>query len=193
MARKSRSARMEPGEHFTKLIRTTMETPAWRALSPTAQALYPWLKLEWRGPQANNNGRIRLSVRQAEERLGVTRRPAIAALHDLQAKGFLHQTEAACLGTEGMARGPAFEITELLMPGQDRPRALFKEWQDGADYPVPRPAQPSRRKQKPGDEKAPEPVTNSHRKRASAVTKGHRRGDECAPQMARSDLIHGDE
>lgn len=193
MARKSRSSRTEPGEHFTKLIRTTMETPAWRALSPTAQALYPWLKLEWRGPQANNNGRIRLSVRQAEERLGVTRRPACTALHELQAKGFLYQTEAACLGTEGLARGPSFEITELLMPGQDRPRALFKEWREGADYPVPRPAQPSRKKQKPGDEKAPAPVTNSHRKRVGAVTNSHRRGDEKAPQTAHSDPLRGDE
>ena len=58
-------------EHFTKLVRNTMETPAWRALRPTAQALYPWLKLEWRGPQNNNNGNIRLSVRQAADRLGV--------------------------------------------------------------------------------------------------------------------------
>ncbi len=57
-------------EHFTKMIRTTMETPAWRALSPTAQALYPWLKFEWRGPQANNNGKLSLPVREAAKRLG---------------------------------------------------------------------------------------------------------------------------
>ena len=43
-------------EHFTKLVRNMMETPAWRALSPMAQALYPWLRLEWRGVNFNNNG-----------------------------------------------------------------------------------------------------------------------------------------
>ena len=58
-------------EHFAQMIRTTMEAPAWRALSTTAQALYPWIKLEWRGPKANNNGKIRLSVRDAARRLGV--------------------------------------------------------------------------------------------------------------------------
>ena len=63
MARKPKT-RSET-EHFTKLIRVTMETPAWRALSSTAQALYPWLKLEWRGPQNNNNGRISLAVSTA--------------------------------------------------------------------------------------------------------------------------------
>ncbi len=39
-----------------------MQMPAWRALPATAQALYPWLKLEWHGPRANNNGKISLSV-----------------------------------------------------------------------------------------------------------------------------------
>jgi hypothetical protein len=34
------------GEHFAPMIRNTMNTEAWRALSPCAQALYPWLKLE---------------------------------------------------------------------------------------------------------------------------------------------------
>lgn len=38
------------GEHCTKMIRNVMETPAWRALSPTAQSLYLWIKLEWKGP-----------------------------------------------------------------------------------------------------------------------------------------------
>jgi len=52
--RKGRSA--SGGEHWTKLIRTTMEEPAYSALSTAAQALYPWLKLEWHGPDANNNG-----------------------------------------------------------------------------------------------------------------------------------------
>ena len=59
-------------EHFAQMIRNTMSTEAWRALSPCAQALYPWLKLEWHGPRSNNNGRISLSVRQAAERMGVS-------------------------------------------------------------------------------------------------------------------------
>lgn len=125
-------------EHFTKLVRNTMETPAWRALSPTAQALYPWLKLEWRGPQNNNNGKIRLSVRQAADRLGVGINTAARAFHDLQAKGFLVVTEHARLGVEGQATCPAYELTEITLPHGDKRdgRKLFKDWKEGADYPV---------------------------------------------------------
>ncbi|WP_417729124.1 hypothetical protein [Roseovarius sp.] len=125
-------------EHFTKLVRNTMETPAWRALSPVAQALYPWLKLEWRGPQSNNNGKIRLSVRQAADRLGVGINTAARAFHDLQAKGFIVVTEHARLGIEGQATSPAFEITEIALPYSDKTagRRLFRDWQEGADYPL---------------------------------------------------------
>lgn len=125
-------------EHFTKLVRNTMECAAWRALSPTAQALYPWLKLEWRGPQHNNNGRIRLSVRQAADRLGVGVNTASRAFHDLQSKGFLVVTEHARLGIKGQATSPAFELTELPLPSAEKPtgRKLFKEWSEGADFPI---------------------------------------------------------
>ncbi|SFU06856.1 hypothetical protein SAMN05216236_12313 [Sedimentitalea nanhaiensis] len=125
-------------EHFTKMIRATMETSAWRALNPTAQALYPWLKLEWRGPQSNNNGRIRLSVRQAAQRLGVGINTAARAFQDLQAKGFLVVTLPARLGVSGAATCPCYEITEIALPHgtANTGRRLFKEWQAGADYPV---------------------------------------------------------
>ncbi|MGB3455982.1 MAG: hypothetical protein WBA35_06440, partial [Litorimonas sp.] len=42
-----------------------MQTPAWRALPTSSQALYVWIKHEWRGKKFNNNGKLRLSVRQA--------------------------------------------------------------------------------------------------------------------------------
>lgn len=70
-------------EHLTKLIRPTMETPAWRALSTCAQALYHWLKLEWRGLEYNNNGRISLAVSTAARGLGVKPDTAARAFHDL--------------------------------------------------------------------------------------------------------------
>ena len=125
-------------EHYTKLVRNMMQTPAWRALSPTAQALYPWLKLEWRGPQNNNNGKIRLSVRQAADRLGVSINTAARAFHDLQAKGFIVVTEHARLGVKGQATCPAFELTEIALPHSDKRdgRKLYKDWTEGADCPV---------------------------------------------------------
>lgn len=134
----NRTGRDERAEHWTKMLRPTMEEPAWRALSTTAQALYPWLKLEWKGPSANNNGAIRLSVRQAAARLGVGPDTAARAFHDLQAKGFLVLREPAHLGMAGLAKSPAFELTELEMPqaphhGGTR---LYREWREGQDFPV---------------------------------------------------------
>lgn len=135
--KQSRQGRASAGEHWTKLIRHTMEEPAWRALSSTAQALYPWLKFEWRGPDANNNGKLRLSVRQAAARLGVRPDTAAEAFRDLQRKGFIVQTEHASLGVEGAAKAPAYEITELKMPGAERDgRKLYRDWQPGKDFPV---------------------------------------------------------
>ena len=76
MARRKKYA-SKGAEHFARLTRRMMETPAWKALSPTAQALYPWLKFEFKGPKFNNNGKINLSVRQAAERLESQRIPLL--------------------------------------------------------------------------------------------------------------------
>ena len=127
------------GEHYTKIIRHTSEEPAWRALGSSAQAAYPWFKLEWRGPDANNNGKIRLSARQLGKCMGVRPDTAAEAIRQLQRKGFLFQTEAARLGVDGAAKSPAFEITELKLPGTDKSqdgRKLYRQWRPGHDFPV---------------------------------------------------------
>lgn len=124
-------------ERFTTMIRNTMLTPAWRALSPCAMALYPWLRMEWRGPKANNNGKISLSVRQAADRLGIGVNTAARAFHELQAKGFIVVKRHACLGVKGQGTSPEFELTEIAMPGDgNRARKLFLDWREGADFPV---------------------------------------------------------
>ncbi len=124
--------------HFTMMVRSVMESPAWRALSPVAQALYPWLRLEWHGAKANNNGKIRFSVRQAAQAMGVARATAAKGFHDLQAKGFLVITEAAVLGREGQAKSPAFEVTEIAVNPAPAGSRLFLTWQPGHDCPVQR-------------------------------------------------------
>jgi hypothetical protein len=125
-------------DHFTKMIRVTMETSAWRALSSTAQALYPWLKLEWRGPANNNNGRISLAVSTAARLLGVKPDTAARAFRDLQAKGFLVMTKPACLGIGGAAAAPWFELTEIALPHAEKPegRKLYREWREDKDFTV---------------------------------------------------------
>ena len=128
----------ERHEHWTKMLRSTMEAPAWAALSTTAQALYPWLKFEWKGPKANNNGKISLPVRVAADRLGCNAKTAARAFHDLQAKGFLLLTQHGRMGTEGKGAAPTYEITELALPGQDdhSGKKLYLHWEKGHDYAV---------------------------------------------------------
>lgn len=124
-------------EKWTKLLLATQEEPAWRALSFAAQALYPWLKFEWRGADANNNGKIRLSVRQAADKMGCRPDTAAQAFHDLQRKGFIAQTESACLGTEGKAKSPSYELTEIKMPGAEGDgRKLYRQWKPDQEFPV---------------------------------------------------------
>ena len=125
-------------EHFTKMVRTTMETTAWRSLSTAAQSLYVWLKLEWHGSSFNNNGKIRLSVRQAAFKIGISINTAARAFHELQAKGFIVVTKHARLGIKGQATSPTFELTELALPhgASTTGRRLYQEWKPDADYPV---------------------------------------------------------
>lgn len=125
-------------EHFFKMERRFLENPSWRALSSAGQSVYLFIRLEWRGPHANNNGKIRLSVRQAAEKTGLGLNTAARAFHDLQAKGFIHVVELGALGCSGEARGPSYEITELPMPNGNMPtgRRLFERWRKGNDFPV---------------------------------------------------------
>lgn len=132
----NKTGRSEKGEHWTKMVRSTMETSAWKALSTVAQALYPWLKLEWRGALANNNGAISLSVSQAAACLGVKPDTAAKAFHDLQAKGFLVLTQEARLGVAGAAKGSTYEITEIGTRAESRPRCLYLEWSSVREFPV---------------------------------------------------------
>lgn len=132
-------------EHYTKVFRSTVDTPAFRALSTTAQALYPFIKLEWKGPQSNNNGRISLSYRQAADALGVKSLETVGkAFRELQAKGFIVAHEIAHLGVDGRGKSFKWEVTEFDMPVFDEARGrrhtpgtkLFKRWRPGHDFEV---------------------------------------------------------
>lgn len=134
-------------DHYTKMVRQTMECPAWRALSPKAQALYPWLKLEWRGPKSNNNGKISLSVSQAAQRLGINTKTAAIAFQELQAKGFIKNMQAARLGINGHGKSHIYLITELSRGGmkEERPLKSYLSWREGCDFPVVKVSAPAKK------------------------------------------------
>jgi hypothetical protein len=123
-------------ERYTKMISVTMDTPAWRALSCTAQALYPVLKFEYKGENYCNNGEIKLSTRQAAYALGVGVDTAARAFRDLQAKGFIVMTNPGCLGIAGKGVSPSYELTELGTKTDSRPRKLYKQWDFKCEFPV---------------------------------------------------------
>jgi Helix-turn-helix domain len=128
----------ERSEHFTQMYRNMMETLAWRSLSTTAQAIYPWLKLEWRGKEHNNNGRLCISYRTLCEKSGIGSKTTVTkAFAELQAKGFVIVTSLAHLGSEGTGRGHLFELTEQPPQGERIvAKRLFERWTPGNDFPV---------------------------------------------------------
>lgn len=129
--RKGRTAH----EHGTFIQRRLLLTPAWRALSPKAQMIYIWLRLEWKGAKYNNNGSIRLSYRQAADRVGIGVNTAMKGFQELQAKGFIVVTRKGALGLEGHARGPTYELTEISTPIRSA-KLLYSSWTPGNDFPV---------------------------------------------------------
>ena len=131
-----KTGRTNSGDKWIKWFLCTMQTPAWRALSPYAQRLYPWLRMEWDGPKSNNNGSIKLSVKQAAKCLGCNRETARRAFLDLQAKGFLVVTRRAALGSHGEARSHLYEITEIGTVILPKPRNLYRDWKPGHDFEV---------------------------------------------------------
>ena len=113
---------------FTVIPVKTIDTPAWRELPVKFQALYVWVRLDWKGSKNNNNGKIALSCRQAAQKMGVSLNTAASAFRELQAKGFIFVTKSSWLGVEGKAKLQLYEITELALPGSRGGRHLYASW-----------------------------------------------------------------
>lgn len=152
-------------EKFTTMFLATMRSDAWRALSPTAQALYVWLKLEWNGPKNNNNGKLFLSARDSAKKMGVSPNTAAKAQRELQAKGFIEVLVPSQLGVAGKGTAHVYRLTEVGMPrdGQyqtpcglkhlrERPSREYGKWKRGHDFPIVR----------GGNSHAKKPKANEH-------------------------------
>ena len=127
----------KPQGIYTAMLLTTMQTDAWQALSPVSQALFPWLRLEWRGAKFNNNGKLCLSYREAAKAMGISKPDTIGrAFKDLQAKGFVVVHKTASLGIEGNGYSFEYEITDLEMPGKKTATKQFVDWKPGQDFPI---------------------------------------------------------
>lgn len=114
---------------FVPMLIYVLDSPAFMALSPLAQALYLRLKRRC-GIRGARNGEVFYSVREAGEDLNVNKNTIAKAFHDLQGKGFLVPVQIGHLGMTGEGRATIWTMTEHTV---DR---LFLKWTPGADFPV---------------------------------------------------------
>ena len=135
MSRKKKKSYGDPQGKFAPVPLLLVDNDAYRALGSAAQALLIWFLLEWKGKYYNNNGKIMISVRQAAEKINVTRDTAAKAIRDLQAKGFIVVRKGGSLGIEGHGKCPEYEITSIATPTGPASHR-YKEWSEGGDFPV---------------------------------------------------------
>ena len=94
------------------LLKETISTPAWRAMSHGARSLYVALKLRY-SSNIKNNGRIYLSTRTAAQELGSNRDAIQRWFRELQFYGFIVMTDGGCLGVDGKGKAPHWRLTEI--------------------------------------------------------------------------------
>ena len=151
MSRKRQDkGRMPP---FVALIKTTLASPAWRAMSHGARSLFVALKNRYSG---KNNGRIFLSQRDARKELRGSGFTEIAAwFQELQHYGFIVQVTPGCLGVDGKGKAPHWRLTDVPMM-HDPPTNDFNRW-DGIKFK----RRPRQKKQNPAPENWSAPLQKS--------------------------------
>jgi hypothetical protein len=120
---KDRKNRLPP---FVPLLISTLDSPAWQAMSHGAQALYVALRRRY-SPALHNNGRIYLSQRKAKVELRSGHNQIARWFRELQHYGFIVMTTAGCLGVEGRGKAPHWRLTELGYM-RDPPTREFARW-----------------------------------------------------------------
>src|SRR5260221_8446144 len=88
---------------FVPLLRETLASPAWRAMSPYARLVYIALKARY-SINLRNNGRIYLSVRVAARETGLSKNAAARSFHEMRHYGFVVMTAGGCLGVGGRGK-----------------------------------------------------------------------------------------
>ena len=94
---------------FVPLLVSTLDSPAWRAMSHGAKSLYVALKR--RVPNGRN--RAFLAYRQAEAELRSSRRKIGQWFSELEHYGFIVLEKHGSLGLDGKGKSPHWRLTEL--------------------------------------------------------------------------------
>jgi hypothetical protein len=102
---------------FVPLFRATLDSPAWRAMSPGARLLY--VAFKGRAPKGRNTAFI--SYRRARAEVGGAMRAMTEWFAELEHYGFTVMDMPGCLGVDGKGRSHRWRLTEL---GATRKAAL---------------------------------------------------------------------
>jgi hypothetical protein len=89
-----------------------LDSPAWRAMSHGAKALYLRLRRRYNAT-IDNNGKIYLPQRLAALEVNSDRNQIARWFRELQYYGFIVKTSAGHLGVHGHGRPPCWRLTEL--------------------------------------------------------------------------------
>jgi len=127
---------------FVPVLRETMESPAWRAMSTAARLVYISLKQRY-STNFKNNGKLYLSTRKAAAEVGISKSLAARCFQEIQHYGFGVMTTRAYLGVEGKGKAPHWRLTEIGCMN-DPPTKDFLSW-DGVLFEPPKNRIPSRR------------------------------------------------
>jgi hypothetical protein len=111
---------------FVPLLKDTLDSPAWRAMSHGAQALYIALKRRY-NMQAHNNGRLYLSRRKAVEEIRSSEEQITRWFRELQYYGFIVMMSRAYLGISGKGQAPRWRLTEIGYM-KEPPTRDFMRW-----------------------------------------------------------------
>lgn len=139
----SDKGRLPPG--FIVLLPETIDSPAWRAMSHGAKALYVALKR--RVNRGSNRGFI--SYRHAEAELRSSQRKIGEWFKELEHYGFMVLAMPGSLGVEGKGKSPQWRLTENGSTSKKSASGVFEDatkdflrW-DGTPF------RPKRKKQNP--------------------------------------------
>jgi hypothetical protein len=128
MSKRERRERLPP---FVPLLKSTLGSPAWRAMSHGARSVYVALKAFY-NQNNHNNGKLFLSMRDAAETIGSGTEEIVRWYRELQHYGFIVQVSGGCLGVEGEGFAPHWRLTELGYM-KDPPTLDFMRW-DGVKF-----------------------------------------------------------
>jgi hypothetical protein len=178
---------------FVPLIKTTMATPAWRAMSYGARLVYAEMRGKMRN-DAKNNGMFYLSYRDAADALGTkSTRSIVRWIAELEHFGFAFKTRGGFLGGNGRGIAASYRLTEYRY-GTNPPTRDFEKWDGKPFFYMGR--RPSRKKQNPvslGDTpRVPQGhIRNGFGSESVCVPQGHiDTTARCAPQGHTSRIRH---